>query len=392
MSTERRGPTRSFAVSLFDRTLTQRLRFVAPLSVAAPFANRLVREMIQAKDGGYRELWYELTPRSGKEPRVPRAPRPEGPTSLYSALYVPANEPPPRVELHPDAHVQSFAARLLDYDREVFSGEYTVDDVFLAVVEFLVRNQIEKGTLSIDDGPFFYEVFVASSAVKRAPKELFPAAAYEIDGIFQLPKLAEDRERVSFRKLPATPLEERSLDAYADAELLGKNAGNERGAIVIRREVYDTLREGLELSHTVENGGYLLGLPYRRAGSPSNEDDPDFQWIIEITDAVQAEGAWGKPGLLLFTGESWSRIARLRDSDFPDRKLVAWFHTHLFAASDFGLSGLDQDLHRRFLTQQWQVAVLLNIDEKGERTVRCFQRFGDADLTECGFHVVANTP
>jgi hypothetical protein len=96
---------------------------------------------------------------------------------------------------------------------------------------------------------------------------------------------------------------------------------------------------------------------------------------------------------LLFTGETWSQLNRLRDRDYPDRKLVSWFHTHLFEASDsFGLSGLDQDLHRRFLTKPWQVAVLLNINFKGERTVRCFQRGPDGDLVECLFEVIEPQP
>ncbi len=390
MSAENHDPARSFVIALFDRTLTECVRFAAPLSVAAPFCNRLVREMLPATDGARRELWYTLAPHCHHDPPIARAAMPEGPTSLLGQRYITAEEPPPRVELHPQAHIQSFAVRLWDYDREIYAGEYTVDDIFLAVVEFLARNRIEKEVISLDDGPFFYEAFVTGTAVKRAPKELFPASAYEVDGVFQLPRLAEDRERVSFRKIPTVPLAERSLAEYAGTQQLGRNAGHEHGTIVIRREVYDNLREHFPLSRTVENGGYLLGVPYRQAGTPENEEDPGFQWIVEITDALQAEGTSGSPGLLLFTGESWSQIARRRDVDFPDRKLVAWFHTHLFAASEFGLSGLDQDLHRRFLTQPWQVAVLLNIDASGERTVRCFQRFGDADLTECAFHVVSD--
>jgi hypothetical protein len=82
-------------------------------------------------------------------------------------------------------------------------------------------------------------------------------------------------------------------------------------------------------------------------------------------------------------------MTRLRDREHPDKKLVGWFHTHLFKASeDFGLSGLDQDLHRRFLTKAWQIAVLINIDAEGQRIVRCFQRGAEGDLVESYFQLI----
>jgi hypothetical protein len=48
---------------------------------------------------------------------------------------------------------------------------------------------------------------------------------------------------------------------------------------------------------------------------------------------------------------------------------------------------MDQDLHRRYLTKPWQVAVLLNVEANGQRTVRCFQRGPEGDLIECPFEV-----
>jgi hypothetical protein len=49
---------------------------------------------------------------------------------------------------------------------------------------------------------------------------------------------------------------------------------------------------------------------------------------------------------------------------------------------------MDQDLHRRYLTKPWQVAVLLNVDAEGHRTVRCYQRGPAGDLVECEFGVI----
>ena len=156
----------------------------------------------------------------------------------------------------------------------------------------------------------------------------------------------------------------------------------------MRPQVYRDLLE-ISLSEKVEDGGYLLGVPYRTLRSPESEEDPKFKWAIEITDIIRAKGTYSSAAMLLFTGDSWSQMRRTVERDYPDRKLVSWFHTHLFAASDsFGLSGLDLDLHRQFFPKPWQVAILINIDGNSKREVRCFQKGPNVDLVECKFEVL----
>jgi len=386
MSKEHLGKIRSFVIVLYDRTLKERVRFAVPVSVAVPFCNRLFREIVKPVEGALKEPWYQLVPHCVHESPLQRDVEPAGPTSLYGTPYIAMEEPPPRVALHPHAHITYFTARLLDYDKQLFHGQYSVDDIFLAGAELLARNWVEKGSMQIEDGPFLYEVLAASDVVREAPRDLFPPQAYQVEGVFQLPVLAEDRERTVFRRVPPPPLGERSITDYQGIVTIGSGY-RDGGLILIDHAVYEMIRKDLELSTKVENGGYLLGIPYRQVGSPENEDAAGFRWMIEITDVVQAEGTWGQPARLLFTGESWSQIARRLDQEYPSKKLVAWFHTHLFEADEFGLSGLDQELHRRFLTKPWQVAFLLNINSKYERTVRCFQRGSEDELVECAFYV-----
>lgn len=133
--------------------------------------------------------------------------------------------------------------------------------------------------------------------------------------------------------------------------------------------LYDDLRLHLLVSERNEEGGYALGNVYRQPGSPEDEKDPAFRWVVEVTNLVMAEGTIGTPIWLLFTGDTWSRISRRRDRDFAERKLAGWFHTHVFPASDsFGLSGMDQEMHAWYLTRPWQVAILLNLEKDAKHT------------------------
>ena len=144
----------------------------------------------------------------------------------------------------------------------------------------------------------------------------------------------------------------------------------------------------MTLSQQNEEGGYVLGNAYRMPGSPEDETDPGFRWAVEVTDLLMAENTVGTPVTLLFTSDTWSGVSRRRDRDYADRKLAGWFHTHIFPASDtFGLSGLDQDMHAWYLAKPWQVAILLNVESDGSRTVRCYQRSPDGDLVETPYEV-----
>jgi hypothetical protein len=392
MTTEHLGTARSFTVALYNAKLEERVSFSVPLAIAAPFANRLFREVLRDQEKTAREPWYVLTPHCVHEPSLPRSVSPAGPTSLYGTAYEAEKEPPPRVQRHPKAHIVSFAVCMLDFQTELFRGEYTVDDIFLACAETLARKWIEQGKMRIDEGPFYYAVEPNAAEVRTVPQELFPPEAYQVAGVFRLPQLTQDRERILFRKVQPPPLSERTAAYYGHSRTHGRGKRGE-GLIFMHVNVYQELREGIALSAKVEDGGYLLGIPYRQSGSPENEDDSGFRWLVEMTDVVKAEGAWGRAASLLFTGETWSQISRRIDRDYADKKLVSWFHTHLFKATDdFGLSGLDQDLHRRFLTKPWQVAVLLNIDSHGEREIRCFQRGPEGDLVECTFEVFDTRP
>src|SRR5262249_26040680 len=157
--------------------------------------------------------------------------------------------------------------RLMDYQSSTLEGDYSVDDIFLALAEFLARRLVEKGTLSASDEPFYYTIEARPDAVTAAPRDLFPDAAYAVDGGFHLPQPAGDRERTVLRKVKEPPLPVRDTLSFGETHLLRDWHGDGDGLVFMHTTVYHALKETIVLSDSVENGGYLIGLPYRNVGS-----------------------------------------------------------------------------------------------------------------------------
>lgn len=374
---------KSFDIVIYDGDKQELARYQVPLGVAAPFANRIAREVLHIEDS-LPEPWYRLDACSELE--LERSPLPEGPTSLYGGHYVPDADQ--TISIHPEVSTRYFEVRLFDFERELYKGIYTTDDIFLHGVHYLLRNGIRRGHMPADRGPYFYAVIPSTRLLSSVPFDLLPEEAYKNEDLFHLPPRAKETPRIQFRPIPQPPLPERDPATFGVVESRGKGEA-QAGRVFMPARLYDDLRRRLILSEKKEEGGYILGNVYRLPGSPENEDAPDFRWLLEVTDLLMAEDTVGSFALLLFTGNSWSKISHLRDRDYPTRRLVGWFHTHLFPATDtFGLSGADQDMHSWYLPKPWQVAILLNQEENKQRSVRCYQRGPTGELVETPFEVV----
>ena len=386
MSEQSYSAIRSFLIIIYNNASEEIARYQAPVAFAAPFANRLFREIPEVQQRMVHEPWYELVPSQARQ--YARSPLPEGPTSLYGEQFDPLELEPPLVLMHPDARVRYFMVRLRDLHEELFRGSYSVDDVFLHGTHFLLHNRIEQGKLPPGGGPYYYAIVPKAEAIHRVDKDMIPQDAYQAEGVFRLPPATPDKPRIQFTRMPEDPLPIREPGSYHITKTVGKGTP-QAGQVYIPENLYEDLQRNLVLSDRKEEGGYILGNVYRLPNSPEQETDSSYRWLIEVTDLIMAKSTVGSPALLLFTGDSWSEMNRRRDLEFPDRKLVSWFHTHLFPATDdFGLSGLDQDMHAWYLTRPWQVAILLNLeDDTDDRTVRCYQRGPENVLVETPFYV-----
>src|SRR5262249_22311981 len=150
--------------------------------------------------------------------------------------------------------------------------------------------------------------------------------------------------------------------------------------VVFGTDVYEQLMSEMAFSPDVEEGGFLLGQLF------SDRDRPG-RLLVRIVEALKAERTGASLLQFTFTGESFLRahhtIAR-RDPGSGELsrrspvRLVGWYHTHLFPATDkVGLSSIDVELHTRTFLQSWHVAGLVNIDED-TRKLRAYGWDGSA--------------
>lgn len=72
-------------------------------------------------------------------------------------------------------------------------------------------------------------------------------------------------------------------------------------------------------------------------------------------------------GSVTFTHDTWNDLNRIKDEQYPDQRIVGWYHSH----PGFGifLSSYDLFIHRSFFTAPWQVAY---VTDPKAKTYGCF--------------------
>ncbi|GID93437.1 JAB N-terminal domain-containing protein [Amorphoplanes digitatis] len=140
--------------------------------------------------------------------------------------------------------------------------------------------------------------------------------------------------------------------------------------VVVARPVQELLLKDMPLSDEVEEGGFLLGRVLRDRARGGH--------LVHVTAAQPAERTGASLLNFTFTGESFLRINQTIGEASGAYRLVGWYHTHLFPATDgVGLSSIDVDLHTTTFRRPWHLAALLNIDDTGERLLRTYRWDGE---------------
>jgi proteasome lid subunit RPN8/RPN11 len=125
----------------------------------------------------------------------------------------------------------------------------------------------------------------------------------------------------------------------------------------IAPEAYRRMKEHAATTNEVELCGVLVGQVGR----------DEAGYFLTITGAIAGERAKNLGSQVTFTHDTWTHIHEVKDREFPDDRIVGWYHTH----PGFGvfLSSMDTFIHENFFAEPYQVAIVL---ETVQKTEGCF--------------------
>ncbi len=144
--------------------------------------------------------------------------------------------------------------------------------------------------------------------------------------------------------------------------------------IYIQEATLELILEYSEQDKSREIGGFLLG--------GLHVDETEY---IEIRHFLPAFDARSRMASLTFTHETWARLTRDVDEQFPDELILGWHHTH----PNFGifLSAYDLFIHRHFFSEPWQVALVVD----PHRQEFGFFQWRQNEVVDCGFICVGDS-
>jgi hypothetical protein len=361
---------RSFVLDVSDAEGRLLDTFQVPVEGAAYFINPLFRMLPLDAALPLREPWYRLVPR-----RLTT-----GPLRLPEYRPSPPRSDPPIVIIpDPTDPIRAMSVTLFDLERELYQGDYSTVDVFGPILTYVLAARIAAGHYTTADGPFQLRVAPQRDGGDMQIFELVPEYA-QVEGVFPLPATRRSGPRTSFQLVTRHTYQSRMLTTWP-ARHTHKPHLEGRNRLIWSAAAYDALSRTQAVSDTVEVGGFLVGQVYR--------DSVSEQLLVDIQHVLAAENTSASFALLRFTADSWSAVRRRLAGDLSGLRLLGWWHTHLFPATDnFGLSGLDETLQRLYFPNPWHFAALLNVSSEQGRVLRCYQPDEDGVMLECAFDVV----
>lgn len=361
---------RSYLLEVSDRDGHLLDRFLAPVEGAALFVNQLFA-LLPGAGVGLSEPWFRLAPR-----RLATGPLSD-PTLTPPPL---RTSPPIELVADPADPTRAISVTLYDLERQIYQGDYATVTVFGPLVTYLLLARIATGQYAADRGPFRLRVSPQRERGDMQVFDLLPEDA-PVQGVFPLPAPRRRGQRTSFQLVTQHAYEERAAASFPLRQTF-KGALGGQHRLLWRPAAYEAILRTQPVSEQVEVGGYLVGQVFR---------DPDLpgRLHVEVREVVAAEGTSASMALLRFTADSWSALRRRLAGDPGGQRLVGWWHTHLFPATDgFGLSGLDETLHRLYFPSPWHFAALLNVSPEQGRVLRCYQPDESGVLAESAFDLI----
>lgn len=127
---------------------------------------------------------------------------------------------------------------------------------------------------------------------------------------------------------------------------------NGKWEIYFHNRAKRTILEHAYNDYENEVGGVLIGNYYRY-----KDNDGRPHRCIEIVAAIPGSSTIGTATRLVFTPDTWSFINQQRELQFPDHRIVGWYHTH--PNHGIFLSSLDKEIQNSFFSHA-QLALVID--------------------------------
>ncbi len=126
--------------------------------------------------------------------------------------------------------------------------------------------------------------------------------------------------------------------------------GDDGPIVTVTHRALDSAMSHAQTHSAVEVGGLCLGRVFI-----SSQDD---RLLIHVEEMIHAEHTTAGIASVTFTYETWQKFIEIQTHDFPNLRLLGWYHSH----PGFGifLSGMDIFIHQSFFTTLWHIAVVVD--------------------------------
>jgi proteasome lid subunit RPN8/RPN11 len=123
---------------------------------------------------------------------------------------------------------------------------------------------------------------------------------------------------------------------------------------VIRQSVLNQIHRHGKSSDDIEVCGVLVGSVFHDSAGP---------WL-HVQHAIEGNHATQRAAQVTFTAETWTHIQSIMDRQYPELRILGWYHTH----PGFGifLSDMDVFIQENFFPEPWQVALVYDPKAKEE--------------------------
>ena len=286
----------------------------------------------------------------------------------------------PEGPLQPDSPIDHVTVELRVQERSlVYRRDYRVPEVARHYVCYGVTQAL-LGLGVLKNGEQYYTLLYARDDDQaQFDREHIPALQRQAASLVEL--MPDESPAVAF------PFRDPSM--YGKAEVVGQ-VGPEDIRIFAARATVDRWMAEARLPADVERGGLLVGRVYQATDGGRH--------LVEVSDLIVSQYTASSMVELRYTFESWRSNRAMLKKEFPGKRIVGWYHSHLVDVTlvskenrveltKMFFSREDVFLHKQFFLDPWYVAMVL--DAQGNNL---FFQWKNDDVAPCGGYHIFEEP